>query len=61
MFTLWWIGIKWVAGGQGEFPSSRILSGCMAELLWFMINGKRFYWTQYYFVEDCLNSAEAVQ
>uniref|UniRef100_A0A8C9F3J2 Elongation of very long chain fatty acids protein n=1 Tax=Pavo cristatus TaxID=9049 RepID=A0A8C9F3J2_PAVCR len=27
MFTLWWIGIKWVAGGQGEFPSSRILSG----------------------------------
>lgn len=25
MFTLWWIGIKWVAGGQGEFPSSHML------------------------------------
>lgn len=23
MFTLWWIGIKWVAGGQGEFFSIR--------------------------------------
>jgi len=45
MFTLWWIGIKWVAGGQGEFSSSRILRGCMAELLLFMINGKKFYWT----------------
>ncbi|EDL26469.1 elongation of very long chain fatty acids (FEN1/Elo2, SUR4/Elo3, yeast)-like 4, isoform CRA_a [Mus musculus] len=21
MFTLWWIGIKWVAGGQGEGPT----------------------------------------
>lgn len=21
MFTLWWIGIKWVAGGQGEEPA----------------------------------------
>lgn len=43
MFTLWWIGIKWVAGGQGEFPSSHILlTGHKEELLLFVNNGEKF-------------------
>lgn len=43
MFTLWWIGIKWVAGGQGEFPSSHtFLSGHKGQWLLFGSNGKKF-------------------
>lgn len=44
MFTLWWIGIKWVAGGQGEFTSSHTLyTGHKEELLLLGSNRKKVF------------------
>lgn len=39
MFTLWWIGIKWVAGGQGK--RLRIVSPWVTVLIMYVVESIR--------------------